>query len=76
MKLSTEEIVNCLKQGIKLRPVVWNNTELFKDGYCTLDGSCTFVQYTPKTVGVKVSPVSAGVVQVVKQFGDDWEIVE
>jgi hypothetical protein len=76
MKLSTEEVIRYLKSGVKLRPSKWSDAKLFTGGYCTLDGLHIFVQRTPNTIGVKVSPVTAGVEQVVRQFGNDWEIVE
>lgn len=75
MKVTATTLVDLMRQGAKLRPVSWGKAALLQDGYCYIRNLHTFVQHTPSTVGVAVSPAIVGANEAIDQFGDNWEAV-
>lgn len=72
--LDHDGLLDLLKTGHRLRPVGWNQSSILRDGFCYAYAH-TFYEHTPKTVGVEVSPVTAGVSEALSKYGDQWEVL-
>lgn len=67
-------LMDLLTDGKKLRPVNWRDSMLLRGGFCYVYGH-TFYEHTPRTVGVEISPASAGAEEAIRKYGDQWEVV-
>lgn len=74
MKITCKELEKHMEAGERWRPSSWKNFELFDEGHCRIQDS-TFIQYTPKTFGIQISPAIEGIEEAVAKFGDDWECI-
>lgn len=74
LTLDAEGLVDLLTTGKKMRPLNWRTASLLRDGFCYVYGH-TFYEHTPRTVGVEISPASAGAQEAIRKYGDQWEVV-
>jgi hypothetical protein len=75
MKITEAVLLARLRDHERWRPVRWAGAALLADGYCCIERGHIYVERTPKTVGLSVSPASAGVREAIAKWGADWELV-
>jgi hypothetical protein len=68
-----ERMLTRMRNGEKMRPVRWLASSMFDGGYCYVRDRHTFVECTPATVGVEVSPAIVGIREAIRKYGVDWE---